>query len=72
LKLRAIHILRDKTEYRQGFWNAVKDKLLPDASVADGTHAKPIVALVLWVAGLIVSGIVYDKSWEREKFLEGQ
>jgi hypothetical protein len=71
LKIKAIYMLRDKTEYWQGFWDAIEDKLLPDSSIAGGTPAAPIVALALWVGGLVTSGAIYHRSWGKNKLLEG-
>ncbi|KAF7775853.1 hypothetical protein Agabi119p4_4246 [Agaricus bisporus var. burnettii] len=70
LKIRAIYTLRENTEYWQGFWEAIKDKLVPNISSAGPKAIQPLLALVSWAAELINSSTVYNKSWEREKFLE--
>lgn len=71
LKIRAIYILRENTEYWQGFWDAIKDKVALGISSAGPEPVKTLLGLVNWVAELVASGIVYNQSWEREKFMEG-
>ncbi|XP_006460438.1 hypothetical protein AGABI2DRAFT_177999 [Agaricus bisporus var. bisporus H97] len=69
-KICAIQILRENTEYWQGFWAAIKDQLVPNISLEGPKAFVPLLGLVNWAAELIASSVVYDKSWEREKFLE--
>lgn len=76
-KLRLIHKLGTDIKYRQGLWEALKDKAVPKfmgemgSSSTSGAIIQALADLILWATDLLVTGVAFHLTFKQDQLKEG-